>query len=263
MAYLRLIGAFARASAQDEMAYRANLGIGIVRALVDMGTGVVALVVLFANVPALRGWDLSGTLALLGVFTVVASLRRLCIGPSLESLAGINGEIWSGRFDYTLLRPVSTQFLASFRSWRPMAAFDLLLGLAVLAAAVARLGHALTLVNALAFVAALAVGMTILYSLLLGLTALVLWSPGFLFTWVFDALFQMARYPVGIYPGWLRLLLTWAVPVGFMVTVPAQALTGRLSIGMLGGGLALAAAFFAGSSALFRFALRRYASASS
>jgi ABC-2 type transport system permease protein len=112
-------------------------------------------------------------------------------------------------------------------------------------------------------VAALAVGMTILYSLLLGLTALVLWSPGFLFTWVFDALFQMARHPVGIYPGWLRLLLTWAVPVGFMVTVPAQALTGRLPIGMLGGGLALAAAFLAGSSALFRFALRRYASASS
>ena len=29
------------------------------------------------------------------------------------------------------------------------------------------------------------------------------WSPGFLFTWVFDAVFQLARYPVGFYPIYL------------------------------------------------------------
>ena len=62
---------------------------------------------------------------------------------------------------------------------------------------------------------------------------------------------------------WLRLILTWVVPVGLMTTVPAQALTGELSLGMLIGGGALAIALFAASSALFRFGLRRYASASS
>ena len=51
-----------------------------------------------------------------------------------------------------------------------------------------------------------------------------------LFTWVFDGIFQMARYPVGMYPGWLRLVLTWIVPVGVITTVPAQALTGSLSV---------------------------------
>ena len=56
-----------------------------------------------------------------------------------------------------------------------------------------------------------------------------------LFTWVFDGLFQMARYPVGMYPGWLRLVLTWIVPVGVITTVPAQALTGALSPPALAG----------------------------
>ena len=37
----------------------------------------------------------------------------------------------------------------------------------------------------------------------------------------------MGRYPVGLYPGWLRLVMTWIVPVGVMTTVPAQALTGE------------------------------------
>ena len=82
---------------------------------------------------------------------------------------------------------------------------------------------------------------TILYALLLALAAMVLWQPRFLFTWLFNAMFQMARYPVGLYPGWLRLVLTWIVPVGLMTTVPAQALSGMLSAWMLAASLILAA----------------------
>jgi ABC-2 type transport system permease protein len=104
---------------------------------------------------------------------------------------------------------------------------------------------------------------TILYAILLAFSALVLWSPGFLFTWVFNGLLQMARYPVALYPGWLRLALTWIVPAGMMTTVPAQALAGELALPMLMGSVDLAAALLAGASSLFRVGLRRYASASS
>jgi ABC-2 type transport system permease protein len=109
----------------------------------------------------------------------------------------------------------------------------------------------------------LGAGLAALYSILLVFAAMIFWSPGFLFTWVFDGLFQMARYPAGLYPGWLRLVLTWVLPVGVMTTVPAQALAGELSAGTLGGAVALAAVSLVGASALFRFGLRRYASASS
>jgi ABC-2 type transport system permease protein len=80
---------------------------------------------------------------------------------------------------------------------------------------------------------------------------------------VFDGLFRMARYPVGLYPGWLRLVLTWIVPVGVMTTVPAEALSGRLPGATLLGSIGLAVVLLAGASALFRLGLRRYASASS
>ena len=46
----------------------------------------------------------------------------------------MEGEVWTGRFDFTLLRPVNTQFLASFAHWRLFALFDLVLGLGVLGA---------------------------------------------------------------------------------------------------------------------------------
>ncbi len=98
---------------------------------------------------------------------------------------------------------------------------------------------------------------------LLALAALVFWSPGFLFTWLFDGIFQMARYPVGIYPGWLRLVLTWVIPVGLMTTVPAQALTGDLAAPWLLGSAGLAVLLLFAASLLFRAGLRHYASASS
>jgi ABC-2 type transport system permease protein len=262
MRRLRLLCGFARSSAQNEMAHRANLGIAVLHSIVSLGTGVLGLLVLFGQVQAVRGWDLPSTLALLGVYQIVSAVRGLCIGPSLESLAGADGEIMTGRLDYTLLRPVSTQFLASFRCWKPLTLLDLALGLGVLAASMAGLGKVLTVGNAVSFLVALAAGIVVLYSILLGLTALTLWSPGFLFTWAFDALYQMARYPVGIYPGWLRLALTWIVPVGIMTSVPAQALSGGLSAGMLAASVALAAALCAGASLLFRRGLRRYAGAS-
>jgi ABC-2 type transport system permease protein len=262
MRYWRLIQCFVHSSAQNELAYRANFWIGLLHSLLHAASGVLGMIVLFGQVEMVRGWDLGSTLALLGVYLTLAAMRRLFIEPSLDSLVGLDGEIWSGRFDFTLLRPVDVQFLASVRYWRPLALIDLALGMGVLGTAVIWL-RTLTPVRVVAFVVTLGAGLVILYATLLAFTALVLWNPGFLFTWLFNAFFQMARYPVGVYPGWLRFVLTWVVPVGVMTTVPAQALAEGLSPGMLIGSVAVAGASFAGASVLFRRGLRHYASASS
>ena len=263
MRYLRLIRGFARASAQGELAYRANFAISILHSALAFGTGVLGLTVLFGHTETIHGWDFPATLALLGVFLTISALRGLFIGPSLDALAGLDGEVWTGSFDFTLLRPIDVQFQASFRHWRALALTDLAMGVIVLCLATTQMGHAPTFATVTSFLVALGAGVTILYAILLAFIALVFWSPGFLFTWLFDGIFQMARYPVGMYPGWLRLALTWIVPVGVMTTIPAQALAGGLSIGVLAAGVALAIALLVGASALFRLGLRRYASASS
>ena len=260
---LRLMRCFILASAQQELAYRANFFISLLHSLLNFGAGFLGVVVVFGQVEELRGWDFPATLALLGVYLVVSALRSLFIGPSLESMAGMEGEVWTGRFDFTLLRPVSTQFLASFRHWRLFSLFDLALGLLVIGVALAQPGQTLSLPQLLGFFLALSAGVLILYAILLAFTALVFISPGFLFTWVFDGLFQMARYPLGLYPGWVRLVLTWIIPVGLITTVPAQALTGAVAIPTLAGMVALAVALLAAASLLFRWGLVRYHSASS
>ncbi len=263
MRYLRLIGIFIAASVQQTAAYRTNFFISFLHSLLNFGTGILGLAVLFGQVKTLQGWSFSSTLAVLGAYLTVGALRDLFISPSLDALTGMDGEVWQGRFDFTLLRPVDTQFLASFRHWRPLALFDLLLGLGVLVTAGVQLERAPAPAHLLTFLGALGLGAIALYAVLLAFAGLVFWSPGFLFSWVFDGVFQMARYPVGLYPGGLRLILTWIVPIGVITTVPAQALSGDLPPGRLLLTLGFVLALLAGASFLFRRGVRRYSSASS
>lgn len=263
MYYLRLIASFIKASAQEEMAYAANFYLSLLQSLLNVGTGVVGLIVIFNQVNTIHGWTFASTLALLGVYLMLSALRGLFIGPSLESLAGLDGDIWQGRFDFTLLRPVNAQFLASTRVWRLFSSIDLLLGIGTLCAAIASLRQTLNWLRVLILLITLLAGTTILYAVLLIFAALLFWSPGFLFTWIFDGLFQTARYPVGLYPNWLRFILTWIIPVGVMTTVPAQAITGQLSSLALIGSIMIAIVLFIGASMLFQLGLRCYGSASS
>jgi ABC-2 type transport system permease protein len=67
---------------------------------------------------------------------------------------------------------------------------------------------------------------------------------------------------VTIYPQWLRLGLTFLVPVAFAVTVPAEALTGRLTPLTLLGALGLAAALLGLARFIWRLGVRSYSGAS-
>ncbi|MGE5543091.1 MAG: ABC-2 family transporter protein, partial [Bacillota bacterium] len=66
-----------------------------------------------------------------------------------------------------------------------------------------------------------------------------------------------------VYPVSLRFLLTWVIPVGFIVTVPAEVLTGARGVTRVGGGLALAMVLLYVATRVFRAGLSRYSSASS
>lgn len=261
--YARLMGLFLRNDIQREMTFRANFLISLLHTALGAVAGLAGVLVVFGQVDEFRGWSLHRTLVLLGVYLLVGALQRLSIRPSLDSLAGLGGDVWQGTFDFTLLKPVPAQFLISCRRWQPWAMADLAVSLVVLGIGVAGLGQRLSAAALLGWVASLAVSLTVVYSILLLLSSGVFWYQGAPLAWFFDSLVQTGRYPVGIYPGWLRLVLTWVVPVGFITTVPAEALSGHIEPLQLAAGAVLAVVLFGLASAFFGASLRRYSSASS
>jgi len=79
---------------------------------------------------------------------------------------------------------------------------------------------------------------------------------------LFQGVYAAGRYPIGIYPGWLRLGLTFLVPVAFAVTVPSEALTGRLTGGTILGAVGLTALLLALCRLVWWRGLKRYSGAS-
>jgi len=140
---------------------------------------------------------------------------------------------------------------------------DVLLGAAVLLVALVRLGRGLSIPQLLAFLLVLTAGAVIVYSFWLMLATIAFWFvkvENILV--VFQSMYQAGRWPVSIYPAALRVLLTFLVPVAFAVTVPAEAIVGRLTWTTLAAALGLAVAIFAAARAFWLYGVRNYSGAS-
>lgn len=255
-----LLTVFFRLGFLNESAYRANFFAQAVESLLTLGTAIGAVAIVFTQTDTLAGWRPAELIGLLGVYFIVLGLVNLVVAPSLEKFIE---NVVTGNLDYTLTKPADAQLLVSVQQVQVWKLIDVALGvLVLLVAAVQRAGE-LGIVSAIAFTIAMLCGAAIVYSFWIMLATLAFWFVRVEnILQIFWATYMAGRWPVGMYPDWLRLLLTVVVPIAFAVTVPAEALAGRLSAGMLAGAIALAAALLAFSRWFWRQGLRRYSGAS-
>ena len=117
--------------------------------------------------------------------------------------------------------------------------------------------------EALSFAVALLLGASMVYCFWLVVTTVAFWVVRMEHVLeLFEGVYQTGRWPVGVYPGWLRYGITFLVPVGFAVTVPAEALTSRLHALTLLGAAGFAVGLFAFTRLFWRYGLRHYSGAS-
>ena len=262
--------AFIVHSIQRETAFRSNFFVNALNTSLNVAAGLGGLWVLFSHTNAINGWERGQTQMVLGVYLLVQALKNLVIGPSLSRLAGLDGDLWTGNFDFTLLKPVPTQWYVSIQSWSMWALIDVGAASWIIVWAwrlqtEAAVGSMIPLRWAewLGFAASLFIGLGLLYGILLFLASAAFWYLGTPMMWIFDSMFQLGRFPIRLYPVGLENLLTWIVPVGFIVTVPAEWLSGDGSPMLLLGGVIMLVLLWSGSSRFFYHSLRRYSSASS
>ena len=257
---LRLFGLFFRVGALNELQYRANLAVQLFQSALAVGTGLAVLGLVFGQTTTLGGWSQSELIAVMGVHILMSGVIRTAIQPNMERLMT---DIRQGTLDYVLTKPEDAQVMISVREFRIWQGVDVLVGAIVLGVAVAQLGTSVGLGSGLVFAATLLLGGVMIYCFWLLVTTAAFWIIRMdEIHELFEGLYQSGRWPVTIYPGWLRVSLTFLVPIAFAVTVPAEALTSRLTLETF----ALAAGF-AGLLVLitrwfFRFGLRNYSGAS-
>lgn len=260
MSVFRLLWLHLRLGILNELQYRANLGIQFLESFFVMVSTLVGLWFVFTKTDNLVGWRPAELLTVVGVYLLVGGLTRVVIQPSLTRFME---DVRLGTLDFTLTKPVDAQMLSSVRQVQIWKGIDILFGLAVLAVALTQLGRSIGPGAAVAFLVALVCGVTIVSCFLMILATCSFWFMRLdnIFN-IFQSMYEAGRWPVGIYPPWLRGTLTFLVPVGFAVTVPAEGLTGRLSWPTLLGAVALALLLPILSRQFWKFGVRRYAGAS-
>ena len=260
MKYLRLFGAFFWVSVAGELAYRVNFFWQLFQSILSLVVSLVGLGVIFSYTDTLGGWRPNEILALVGVYFLVGGMIGLMIQPGMEQLIE---SVRDGTLDFTLTKPEDAQLIISIRRVDIWRLIDIVLGLAVLVAALIWLGEKIGGWQAGMFILMLIAGAVIIYSFFLILATLSFWFvrvENILV--IFQSMYEAGRWPVSLYPGWLRYGLTFVIPVAFATTVPAEALTGRLTWETLLGAVGLAVALFAVSRLFWRVGLRHYSGTS-
>jgi len=260
MRIIKLIWSYLRIGIANEMQYRVNFFIQLLQSFIALATGLIGLWLVFSHTTELGGWNQSELLAVMGVYILMGGVIQSAIQPNMQRLMD---EIQEGTLDFALTKPVDGQVLVSIREFRFWQLTDVIVGLVVLAISVVQMQEQVGIWQALAFVAALVLGGIMIYCFWLMLTTSAFWL---IRIWelvnLFQGLYAAGRWPVTIYPQWLRLGLTFLVPVAFAVTIPAQALTDRLTPLTLLGALGLAVLLMVLARLIWRVGVRSYSGAS-
>jgi ABC-2 type transport system permease protein len=260
MTYFRLFREFLRVSIMTELAYRANFIVQLFQSLLELGTALGGLAVIFSFTDNLGGWRPDEVLALLGVYFLLGGVIGLVIQPGMEQLIE---SVRDGTLDFILTKPEDAQMLVSARKVEIWKFINIFLGMGVLAYAVIKLNEQLTGWQIAAFAVMLFAGIAIIYSFWLILATLSFWFVRVEnILEIFQSMYDAGRWPVSLYPDWLRFLLTFIIPVAFATTVPAEALTGRLTWQTLVGAGLLAVFMIFISRVFWKIGLKRYSGAS-
>jgi ABC-2 type transport system permease protein len=258
---LRLAGTFLRIGILNELQYRVNFAFSLVQSLISVGTSLAVLALVFGKTDSLRGWSAGELLVVMGVYVLVGGLIKMLVQPNMQQLME---DVQRGTLDFVLTKPADGQLLVSVRRVQLWQGVDVLVGGALVVVATARLPGMVSVAGVLGFLVSLGLGAVAIYCFWLLLSTVAFWvtrlDP---IVELFDGMYQAGRWPVSVYPGWLRIGFTVLVPLAFAITVPASALTGRATGLLLLGSVAFTVVLAALTRWVWRRALRRYSGASS
>lgn len=258
---LKLLSAFLKVNIQMSLAYRADTVVNILLNLMWLGWELLSLSIIFNNTETIAGWGFGELIALLGVFRLVHTLMVAIIWPNTEKF---NQSIRDGSMDYTLLQPINSMFLVTFSRITVWRAWDLILAFVLIAIGINMAGDIVTAPQLLIFFLLTISGGIIIYSLWIVLIALTFWFTKFdNNVTILQALLDAGRYPVTVYPAWLRILVTFVIPIAVATTVPLQGLRGELDFSRVVMFAGIGLASFLIASQVWKRGLRQYSGASS
>ncbi len=252
---------FARISLQADLEYRVNYVVRLVTDIVWYGAQIFTFEVLYLQTPQISGWSVEEMRVFLGLLFLVDSLYMILFSENLDHFSE---KVRKGDLDLVLCKPVNSQFMVSFQKINGVYAVCSLIAMAWLTWSYSRLTGDLNWARLGLLLLTIPGSLAVVYTMrfIFSATSLI-FTRAENINYLWYQVFKLGTRPDSLYPRWLRYLVLTLIPVGFVASVPAQFIMGRID--WVWAPLALLLPWIAikASSLFWKFGLRFYTSASS
>lgn len=245
-----------------EAQFRSHFITSIVVGLVQIVLGLVPIFVLYDHAATVRGWSQADMIVVLGMHQAMMGMHGVFISNNMWSMTN---NVSKGMLDQMLIRPIDAQFYVATRWIRPEQVFVVVSGAAVVTMGLAS-GRGIPGPESMAQgIILFLAGFVLITCFAMALGYLAFWMESIqALTFMFrNEIMDAGRFPVGFFPFAMRVALTFAIPLGFATTFPAEAITHGISWWVVIGAVAFAALAVAALRRFWIIAVRRYSSASS
>jgi ABC-2 type transport system permease protein len=155
-------------------------------------------------------------------------------------------------------------FLVTFSRITVWRIWDLVLAITLIVVGINMTGDSTTSLQILTFILLAISGAIVIYSLWIVLISLTFWFTKFdNNVTILQALMDSGRYPATVYPVWLRIIVTFVIPIAVATTIPLQALRGDLTAQQIVTFFMVAVVSFIVASRVWKVGLKQYSGASS
>lgn len=231
MKYLSVYKQLLKANWYALIEYRVDFISKLTSAMVFTFWHVIAVFLLTYNVPSVFGWTRNELLLLSATYSVFIGLYHAFIS---RNMARIANEVYFGRLDFLLLKPIDSQLSASLWIVDYISLFRCIFGLGLTMYFINIMHLVITPIQIVVYLFVTIIGIGILYSIWLSFVSLTIFNPRL--SNIVALLFHLsniARYPQEMYsklPVYLSLSL---LPLALIMTTPTKVLLQKFN-GYLG-----------------------------
>lgn len=217
--YFRLYIKFIQQYIKTLIEYRMDFILGIIGFLLVQSVGIIFIGFIFNSIPSLEGWNYYQILFIYGFAQIPRGIDHV-----------LTDQLWifssqtivKGQFDKYLVRPLNPLFQVIVERFQPDGFGEIIIGIILLCTAWAKLGVQITAGKIVALIFLVICAAFIYTAIKLAVASLAFWVK-FAQSYMFMVyqLSTFVKYPISIYPKWIKSTLTFIVPFAFTGYFPA------------------------------------------
>lgn len=228
--YFKLFNKILRYRYMGEMSFNVNFIANVLLHITWTVIPVLFYGIIYSKTSIIAGWSYEEVLLLVGTFQIFEGINQLTYFGGVFMY--LSSAIHNGELDFTLLKPVNSQFLVSFKSPDIFGLTDLCMGLALCIWTVVQLDLRLTFVKVVMYILLVFVGVIINYSIFffMSLSAFFTIKGSDLLFVLDSAIDESIMKPTAIYGKYARFLFMYVVPIFMMVSLPVKTLIEKIDV---------------------------------